>query len=178
MSQQTTLSGWLSKAKTLDSKGEPGVEKENLGGGKHGEGGRREKEYWETWKFRFDEQPKGREGELVTATYNIRGGAEGKTINLFNLMKDCAIDILAIQETKCTGRQAYWGWKRMVEERVVTVWADARGASGGVGLVEGEVGSPCLVDRYLQKSNCECYARIPAHKDPSRFRVLASLQLY
>jgi exonuclease III len=50
-------------------------------------------------------------------------------------MKDCAIDILAIQETKCTGRQAYWGWKRMVEERVVTVWADARGASGGVGLV-------------------------------------------
>jgi hypothetical protein len=55
VSPQTTLSGWLSKAKTLDRRSEPGVEKENLGGGEHGEGGGREKKCWETWKFRFDE---------------------------------------------------------------------------------------------------------------------------
>ena len=136
MSPQTTLSGWLSKAKTLDRRSEPGVEKENLGGGEHGEGGGREKKCWETWKFRFDERlTKAKEGELIAATYNIRGGAEGKTINLATLMNDHDIDILAIQETKCPGRQAYWGWKKMIEEKMVTVWADARGTSGGVGLV-------------------------------------------
>ena len=140
MSKQTTLSGWLNNAKTLDSKSEPGVDKENLGGGEYGEeGGRREKECWETWEFRFSERPtRGKEGELVTATYNIRGGAESKTEDLFSLMQDHEIDILAIQETKCRGRKAYWGWKKMAAANMLTVWADARGASGGVGLVMGE----------------------------------------
>jgi hypothetical protein len=108
----------LSTAKTLDRRSETGVEKENLGGGEHGEGGGREKKCWETWKFRFDERlTKGKEGELIAATYNIRGGAEGKTINLATLMNDHGIDILAIQETKCTGRQAYWGWKRWLRKK-------------------------------------------------------------
>ena len=140
MSTQTTLSGWLSNAKTLDSKRESGVNKENLGGGEYGEeGGRRQKECWETWEFRFSDRPtRGREGELVTATYNICGGAESKTEDLFSLMQDQEIDILAIQETKCKGKKAYWGWKKMAEANMMTVWADARGTSGGVGLVMGE----------------------------------------